>query len=450
MIIRIIHFLLALVATSMMIFVFTLTTFVSPRNASAAGLPEAEKQLVCALSSMASYEDDNGILVRDMLKDYGWDLKVVIDETKKANAKALIVSKTLDDGSLVKILAICGTNEIKDAEVDFRLKQVPANLKDNGDDGNKTNGEVAEDDQILVHQGFKDYSDVILNNNLGMNLFRELASKPNERLYLTGHSLGGAVAILTAAKLINLGAPADRMEVITFGAPAVGNKGFVNEYKDKIKLTRVTMSGDPVKKSLQLLGYVHFGEVKKYDQHHKIVKHFPHKMAVYLDCAIRDYYDERFELNPQGITTQPQSSNSESVYIAPIQIMKNSFNDDDFTYVMATMRDQMRRHFPTAVYDETEYREVEEVDDLGDFDNSVKDIQAKAVKSKCKSIIVYYLQAKKIRDDKDSNYRISIEEIKYNTEGFPMAMQTASVTTRELTTIEAAIFTMENLYRKGD
>ena len=426
-----------------------------PRIVSAKELPEAELRLICALSSMASYEDDNGILVRDMLKNYGWSIKPISDETTKANVKALIVSKTLDDDSLIKILAICGTNEIKDAEVDFRLKQVPAYSKDGKlitIDGNDNVSDTPKDEQILVHQGFKDYSEVILNNNLGINLLRELSNNPREHLYLTGHSLGGAVAIITASKLVYLGAPSDRMKVITFGAPAVGNKGFVNEYKDKINLTRVTMSGDPIKKSLQVLGYVHFGEVKKYNQDRKIVKHFPHKMAVYLDCAIRDYYNERWELhtelNPQGKSLK--DSKSDLVYIAPVQVMKNSFIKEDFKYIMAIMKDQMKLYFPKAVYDETFYREVEEVDDLGDFDNSVKDIQNKAEKSKCKHIIVYYLQAKKIRDDRDSNYLISIEGIKYDSNGSPIAMQTASVTTKELTMIEAAIFSMENLYRNGD
>ena len=420
-----------------------------PRTISAAELSEAESRLVCALSSMASYEDDNGILVRDMLKNLGWKIEPIKDETEKANAKALIVSKNFNDGELTKILAICGTSDLKDAEVDFRMKQVPAN-----ENNSKQNDEskIDKKSQILVHQGFKDYSEVILNDNLGMNLFKELSNNPNERLYLTGHSLGGAVAILTASKLINMGAPADRMRVITFGAPAVGNKGFVDEYKDSINLTRVTMSGDPVKKSLQAMGYVHFGEVKKYNQDKKMIKHFPHKMSVYLDCAIRDYYDERFKLNKeldlQGNTATPQTA--ESIYIAPVQVMKKSFAESDFKYVRAIMKDRMRQHFPTAVYDENEYIEVEEVDDLGDFDNSVAGLQQKAAESNCKYIMVYYLQAKKIKDDMYSNYRMTVEGIEYDLKGFPTAMQTASVSTIELTTIEAAIFAFENLYRKGD
>ena len=421
----------------LLVFWAVLVMILAPRMVLAAELPDAELRLVCALSSMASYEDDNGILVRDMLRNYGWSIEPISDETKKANAKALIVSKTLEDGSLMKILAICGTNEIKDAEVDFRLKQVPAHL---GSTENVNN-------EILVHQGFKDYSEVILNNNLGTNLYKELAGNPNERLYLTGHSLGGAVAIVTAAKFIDLGAAADRMKVITFGAPAVGNEGFANEYKDKINLTRVTMSGDPIKKSLQALGYVHFGDVKKYKPSEKIIKHFPHKMAVYLDCAIRDYYDERFANDSQGNISQSKAQNTELVYIAPVQLMKNSFNDEDFKYIKAAMKDQMHQHFPTAIYDEAEYREVEEINELAVFDNSIEDILPKAVKLKCKSIVVYYLQAKKIKDDIDSNYRISLEEIKYDLKGFPISMQTASVTTKELTMIEAAIFTLENLNR---
>ena len=435
-----------------LVYLIMLTVLAAPRMVLAAESNGAELRLICALSSMASYEDDNGILVRDMLKNYGWSIEPISDETSKANAKALIVSKQSQGGSLIKILAVCGTSEIKDAEVDLRLHKVPTNFdsKSNAADGSNSGDNTADDSKVLVHQGFKDYSEVILNNELGNKLFKELAENPSEHLYVTGHSLGGAVAILTAAKLIDLGVPANNIEVITFGAPAVGNKGFANEYKDKIRLTRVTMSGDPIKKSLQALGYVHFGEVKKYNQNNKIVKHFPHKMAVYLDCAIRDYYDEKFSTNVQINNPATKTANFDSIYIAPIQIMKDSFNKEDFKYIKAAMRDQMRLHLPTAIYDETEYREVEEIDELAKFDNTIADTLNKAKAMGCKYVLVHYLQAKKIRDDRDSNYRISLEEIRYDLKGFPTSMQTASVTTTELTTIEAVIFALENLNRKEE
>ncbi len=410
----------------------------------AASMNEAEVRLVCALSSMASYNDDNGFLVREILKSYKWNIEVINDETTKANTKALIVTKRLEDGSLMKVLSICGTDDIKDAEVDFRLKQVPADINSESKinieaEDYKTLDEDA--DKILVHQGFKDYADVILSNNFGTNLVNEMNANPNERLYITGHSLGGAVAIVMAAKLSNLNIANDRVEVITFGAPAAGNKGFANEYNNKIHLTRITVSGDPIKKSLQMLGYVHFGEVVKYKPNFSKVEHFPHKMAVYLDCALRDFYD--YKLSNNQLYTH--ENNDKLIYVAPMQIMKDSFTEEDFKYVKAIISDQMKLQLTSAVFDEAEFREVEEVDDLADFDNSITEILPRAKAANCQQILVQYLQAKKIKTDKFGDYRVSLEEIIYDLKGSPISMQTASITTKELTLLEAAIFVQEKL-----
>ena len=407
-------------------FVILLMLILMPKLTEAAELNGAEMRLICALSSMAAYEDDNGILVRGMLNSYGWNIESIKDESTKANVKALIVSKKLEDGDLIKILSICGTNDVKDAEVDFRLKQVTAGF-DNKD--------------VLVHQGFKDYAEVILNDNLGNNIIKELNENPNERLYITGHSLGGAVAIVTAVNLINNGISTDKIKVMTFGAPAVGNRGFADEYENKINLTRVTMSGDPIKKSLQMLGYVHFGEVVKYKPNFSKVEHFPHKMAVYLDCALRDFYD--YKLSNNQLYTH--ENNDKLIYVAPMQIMKDSFTEEDFKYVKAIMSDQMKLQLTSAVFDEAEFREVEEVDDLADFDNSITEILPRAKAANCQQILVQYLQAKKIKTDKFGDYRVSLEEIIYDLKGSPISMQTASVTTKELTLLEAAIFVQEKL-----
>ena len=354
----------------------------------AAGINETETRLICALSSMAAYENDNAVVVRDIISDYGWSIEPISKESSKANVTALLISKSFDDGTLVKILAICGTDDLKDAEIDFRLKPVPINLS------NPSNKE------ILVHQGFQDYADVMLDREFTIQLVREISRNPAEKLYLTGHSLGGAVAIITAAKLLNLGINPSRMEVITFGAPAVGNQAFVEEYQDRIHLKRVSMSGDPIKKSLAALGYVHFGEVVKYNPSKAMVEHFPHSMALYLDCAIRDYYDINADPSPQSTI---------------VYILKKNFSEDDFKYIK-------------SVFGEIEYREVD------DFDNYVD-----------AGYQVYYLQAKKIRNDRDSNYRVSLEKIEYDDQGFPISMQTASMTTAELTMLEAVIFAKYNL-----
>ena len=401
----------------------------------AAGLNETELRLICALSSMASYEDDNAIIVRDMISTYGWEIEPISKETSKANVTALLISKRLEDGDLIKILSICGTSDLKDAEIDFRLKPVPINF----------NSSHSAD--ILVHQGFQDYSDVMLDEKFTTGLINGIANDSTEKLYLTGHSLGGAVAIITAAKFADLGISSNQMEVITFGAPAVGNQAFVDKYKDKINLKRISMSGDPIKKSLAALGYVHFGEVVKYNPSKAMVEHFPHSMTLYLDCAIRDYYDEQFSTNSQEYKSS-LSNNDSSIYVAPMQVMKNSFTEEDFKYVKAAMKEQLNRKYPTAIYDEFEYQEVEEVNHLADFDDSIEDVLIKANAQSCEYVIVYYLQAKKMRNDRDGNYRVSLEEIRYDLQGFPISMQTATMTTTELTMLEAALFAQENLLTK--
>ena len=202
------------------------------------------------------------------------------------------------------------------------------------------------------------------------------------------------------------------------------------------------MSGDPIKKSLQVLGYVHFGEVVKYSPSKAMIEHFPHKMVVYLDCAMRDFYDEILKNDEES-----QISNSKSVFVAPTQVMKESFPEDDFKYIKIAMKDQMLRHYPTAVFDENEYIEVDEIHSFANFDDSIENSLEKAKKLKCQYVIAYYLQAKKIKDDWASNYRITLEEIKYDLKGNPIAMETSSVTTKELTTLEAVLFAQLNLIK---
>lgn len=70
---------------------------------------------------------------------------------------------------------------------------------------------------------------------------------PGRCLIVTGHSLGGAIAILTAAKLAalrpELGMPID--EVVTFGGPAVGLNGFGRLIRrQKLNITRIVNAHD--------------------------------------------------------------------------------------------------------------------------------------------------------------------------------------------------------------
>ena len=425
--------------------VFTLT-LIWTNSSFAATLNDVEMRLICAAASMASYNEDNGFLVRSMIKNHGWSIESIIDETDKANAKVLILGKKYDDGTLIKIVSTSGTDDAKDAKVDFRTKMVP--FASNNDDT-----EADSSTTPMVHKGFKDYANVILKNDVYKNLINEVSNNPNAKLYLTGHSLGGAVSIIMAAKLIELGLNPNQLTVMTFGAPAVGNKSFADAFENKINLTRITVSGDPIKKSLHLLGYVHFGELLKYKPV-STVDHFPHKMSVYLDCAIRDYYDVKLGDNANIFNNpdnQPNAGkNADLIYVAPMQVMKNSFTDEDFKYVFHAMRDELTMQLPNVLFDEVGVKEVDEIKNFAEFDDSLTDVLNKATKLNCKYILVQYLQAKKMRNDRFGDYRVSLEEIVYDMKGFPVSMQTKSVTTKELTMIEAAIFAQASLHFEQD
>ncbi len=72
------------------------------------------------------------------------------------------------------------------------------------------------------------------------------ADVTNTFFLITGHSLGGAIATLYAADLIQRGVPKSKILVYTYGAPAVGDENFVSKYDGQIYYHRVRNQYDPV------------------------------------------------------------------------------------------------------------------------------------------------------------------------------------------------------------
>ncbi|GAB0492302.1 hypothetical protein MMPV_003564 [Pyropia vietnamensis] len=79
-------------------------------------------------------------------------------------------------------------------------------------------------------------------------------------IWLTGHSLGGALATLCSYDLARrVAVPAEEISVVTFGAPRVGNAAFRKVYNSLIpRHWRVVLASDVVTK-LPKLGYLHVG-----------------------------------------------------------------------------------------------------------------------------------------------------------------------------------------------
>ena len=108
-------------------------------------------------------------------------------------------------------------------------------------------------DGIKVHAGFADafnYVEAEIKTAV-------LKSCKKHSLYITGHSLGGALAIIAAEKLEKTGVKI--AACYTFGSPRVGNQ----ELGEKIKapVYRLVNAADGVPRIL-LIGYKHYGDMR--------------------------------------------------------------------------------------------------------------------------------------------------------------------------------------------
>ena len=150
-----------------------------------------------------------------------------------------------------------------------------------------------------VHSGFNTYVDEVMktsvldNNGRLRGVFKAVAERTDAMMILSGHSLGGAAATLLGQRLLDLGMPPERLCVVTFGAPAIGNEAFANAYGGRLRLLRITNSSDPVPGSLQTFfgGYKQFGQHIKYSLSTQ-VGNMHHDMAMYFDYSVSDFYEE--------------------------------------------------------------------------------------------------------------------------------------------------------------
>jgi len=88
-----------------------------------------------------------------------------------------------------------------------------------------------------VHKGFY-LSYKALNNFVENSIEESLKKSPKKPIFITGHSLGGAIGHLTMYNLLstkNLSFRSNLKAIYTFGSPRVGNKDFAMDYSQKAK-----------------------------------------------------------------------------------------------------------------------------------------------------------------------------------------------------------------------
>ena len=113
---------------------------------------------------------------------------------------------------------------------------------------------------IYVHSGF--YSQLHINNNfekITEHVKALIEENPEYSLYITGHSLGAALATLYGyelSKLLN-----HNIVVVSFASPRVGNKGFKLDFNSQENLShyRITNNRDIITAS-PMFRYHHVGK----------------------------------------------------------------------------------------------------------------------------------------------------------------------------------------------
>jgi hypothetical protein len=100
---------------------------------------------------------------------------------------------------------------------------------------------------VMIHNGFEE-SYVALRQQFLDAMGQIIRQRPQTQIMLTGHSLGGSIAVLAAVDLhvtFNIGA---RISVTTFGQPRIGNDAwvsFLNSMPFASRYNRIVRRGDP-------------------------------------------------------------------------------------------------------------------------------------------------------------------------------------------------------------
>lgn len=140
----------------------------------------------------------------------------------------------------------------------FRGTQ-PMSLRDVWTDINvrkKQTRATGDSSSILVHSGFSEYVNKLWPD---IKLHLKQATLRDHSIHFTGHSLGGAMAVLAQYRAQLAFRDYPQFESTTFGAPAVGNKAFKDAFHDLRLWSARAVNKSDIVPALPLLGFHHAG-----------------------------------------------------------------------------------------------------------------------------------------------------------------------------------------------
>lgn len=401
---------------------------------------------VCAAASEAAYSGELPELLRARLVAAGWQIASYETEGHRGTVGRFFhMVRTDEEGDETHLIAFPGTERGSDVWTDLRLGRAAFGGATPAQFLAVRDARVTERSETpLVHKGFLDYTQAALftetlpaygDRTAGEVIADELRAHPAAKLLLTGHSLGGATAVLAAARLSDLGVAPEQLVVTTFGAPAVGNAAFARRYEGAFTLRRVVMRGDPMKDLLAApLGFQQFGERVPWSPARSVAK-FPHAMMVYVDAAIRQVYDAYGGDNAfLFLMGGADRTEGRVLYALPIETALDATLAEDAPYMMAVLRDALHVRNAAAVL-AVEGGGLSEMGLL----SGLRDHLAAARASGAERMVAYRIAGAKIRDARET-YRLTLERAVYDMDGNLIASGARSARTGTLTPIEAVLY----------
>lgn len=393
----------------------------SPVFAEEAVTPEeayeaARNDYLSAWMSMAAYDDPISRLGRKILENENWKIEKACVNDGNGHARFLLARPEDKNAGPRLILSVEGTTDYTDVKADFSFDKTLWREEDT------TNREVPK-----VHRGFKRYADSIWDMKLDTMTVGQIISKEADEgeILLTGHSMGGAVSVLLSARAADEGL-GKNIKVETFGAPAVGNEEFAAVYGRELPIRRIVHKGDPVDGVVQkvIRNYAQTGKEEKWIPDSNL-PYSSHQMIMYLDSAIRRYYDAEDIYEKEGGIIRREKEESPHLYIRPLIVHDRGEFIRDIPYMEKITKDYYEGQVQGAI--------------MGKEGEPFEEAKKAAEKLGCRYVVSNELSIKRDKLKGKNIYMTLTREVR-SVSGTVVSYAEYRMTARNMTPLEASLY----------